>query len=247
MRAILLTFYSLLLLSTVHAQSPDYSSYEYLYKKQTANDSITNKKNDYQRQSAYVDSVDTARVIGFAIAPLYRKQPESPLGNLMADCMKLYAEKIYNTNVDAAFVNFSGMRYYIPKGNITIGTMFKVMPYDNKIVLLTIQGNVFKRFLEHQANLGGWPCSGINMTIKNKQVTDILINNQPLNETKNYTIAVADYIAKGGNQCTMLKGLPQSDKNYVFRTALIDYIISFTKAGKPVTAAIENRIVYINE
>jgi 2',3'-cyclic-nucleotide 2'-phosphodiesterase (5'-nucleotidase family) len=247
MRAMLLLFYSLLLLSTAHAQSPDYSSYEYMYKKKTTNDSATNKKNNYQHQSTYIDSVDTAKVIGFAVAPLYRKQPESPLGNLMADCMKLYAEKIYNTNVDAAFVNFSGMRFYIPKGDITIGTMFKVMPYDNKIVLLTIRGNVFKQFLEHQASLGGWPCSGINITIKNKQVTDILINNQPLDETKNYTIAVADYVANGGNQCTMLKGLPQLDKNYLFRTALIDYINSFTQAGRPVTAAIQNRIVYIKE
>ena len=247
MRAMLLTFCSLLLLSAIHAQSPDYSSYEYMYKKEPANDTTTKKKNDYQHQSTYVNSIDTAKVIGFAIAPLYRKQPESPLGNLMADCMKLYAEKIYSQKVDAAFVNFSGMRFYIPKGDISIGTIFKVMPYDNKIVLLTIQGNVFKQFLEHQASLGGWPCSGVNMIIKNKQATGILINNQPLDETKNYTIAVADYIAKGGNQCTMLKGLPLLDNNYLFRNALINYIISFTQTGKPVTAAIENRIVYINE
>jgi hypothetical protein len=40
--------------------------------------------------------------------------------------------------------------------------------------------------------------------------------------------------------------LPQLNKNYLFRTALIDYIAAFTKAGKPVTATIENRIVYRN-
>ena len=161
--------------------------------------------------------------------------------------MKLYAEKIYNTHVDAAFVNYSGMRYYIPKGEITIGALNKVMPYDNKIVLLTIPGNVFKQFLEHQASLGGWPCAGVAMTVKNSQLINVVVDNQPFDEAKSYTIAVADYLAKGGNQCTMLKGLPMVDKNYLFRTALVDYIISFTQAGKPVVAAIENRIVYINE
>src|SRR3954452_23142072 len=211
MKLLLLTLSCLLCLSTIHAQSPDYSSYEYMYKTQPVNDTTNNSVNSSQHKSTYIDDLDTAKMIGFATAPLYKKQPESPLGNFMADCMKLYAEKIYNKSVDAAFVNFSGIRYYIPKGEITIGTIYKVMPYDNKIVLLTIQGNVFKQFLSHQANLGGWPCSGINMTIKDNQATDILINNQPLDETKNYTIAVADYIAKGGNQCTMLKGLPQSD------------------------------------
>ena len=245
MKALLFTVYSLLFsLLTIHAQS-----YEHMYKKQPSNDSVTNSKayNNYQNQKAYVDSADTSKIIGFAIMPLYKKQPESPLGNLMADCMKVYAEKIYSKSVDAAFVNFSGMRAYIPKGDITIGTVYKVMPYDNKIVLLSIQGNVFKQFLDHQASFGGWPCAGISMAIKDKQAANILINNQPLDEAKIYTIAVADYIAKGGNQCTMLKGLPQLNKNYLFRTALIDYIVAFTKAGKPVTAAIENRIVYINE
>ena len=204
-------------------------------------------ENSYQYQSTYTDNLDTAKVIGFATAPLYKKQPESPLGNLMADCMKLYAEKIYNKSVDAAFVNFSGIRFYIPKGDISIGTVYKVMPYDNKIVLLTIPGNVLKQFLEHQASLGGWPCSGVNIIITGKQASEILIDNQPLDETKNYTIAVADYIANGGNQCTMLKGIPRLDNNYLFRTALIGYIDSFTKAGKPVTATIQNRIVYRKE
>jgi hypothetical protein len=121
------------------------------------------------------------------------------------------------------------------------------MPYDNKIVLLSIKGNIFKQFLNHQASLGGWPCAGISMTIKDKQVIDVSINNQLFTEDSIYTIAVADYLANGGNQCTMLKGLPQLDKNYFFRTAMIDYISSLTKNGKPVTAAIQNRVVYIKE
>lgn len=243
MKVLLFTIYNLLFcLSIIHAQS-----YEHMYKKQPANDSIiSNKTYNNQHLKAYADSTDTSRVIGFAIAPLYKKQPESPLGNLMADCMKLYAEKLYNKNVDAAFVNFSGMRAYIPKGDITIGTIFKVMPYDNKIVLLSMPGNVFRQFLDHQASLGGWPCAGISMVVKDRQAVDIQINNQPLDDAKTYTVAVADYIANGGNQCTMLKGLPQLNKNYLFRTALIDYIAAFTNAGKPVTATIENRIVYRN-
>src|SRR5690242_2394052 len=102
MKSLSLIVFTLLFCSSIiYAQS-----YEYMYKKQTANDSANNYKTNNHYQSAYTDSVDTAKVIGFAIAPLYKKQPESPLGNLMADCMKLYAEKIYNKRVDAAFVNY---------------------------------------------------------------------------------------------------------------------------------------------
>jgi 2',3'-cyclic-nucleotide 2'-phosphodiesterase (5'-nucleotidase family) len=228
-------------LSVVHAQS-----YEYMYKSQRVNDSVINNRAAHNRsKNGYTDSTDTSKVIGFAITPLYKKQPESPLGNLMADCMKLYAEKLYNKKVDAAFVNFSSMHSYIPKGDVSIGTIFSVMPYDNKIVLLAIQGNVLKQFLDHQASLGGWPCAGISMAIKDMQAVDIQIDSLPLDETKTYIIAVSDYIANGGNQCTMLKGLQQLDKGFLFRTALIDYVTSFTLSGKPITATIQNRVVYI--
>lgn len=244
MKMILLLCNLLFYLSVVHAQS-----YEYMYKKDTSNAAVINNKkgNHYLPENILKDSSDTSKIIGFAVAPLYKKQPESPLGNLMADCMKLYAEKVYNKKVDAAFVNFGSMRSYIPKGDITVGAVLKVMPYDNKVVLIAMQGNVLKQLLSFIATLGGWPCAGINMSIKNRQIIDIQINGLPLDELKTYTIATSDYIANGGNQCVMLKGLPQLNNNYSFQTALINYIISFTQAGKPVTAPIQNRIVYIKE
>lgn len=248
MKALLFILFSFLFyVSAAQAQPPDYKAYEYMYKKQPASDTVVNNNAFQPLPIADTTSLDTSKVIGFATATLYKKQPESPLGNLMADCMKVYAERRYEQPVDAAFVNFGSIRYYIPKGDITIGTILKVMPYNNKVALLSIKGLLLKQFLDHQANLGGWPCAGISMVIKNKTADSIIINNQPLDITKTYTIAVTDYIANGGNQCTMLKNIPQVNKNYLFRTALIDYIVSFTQAGKPVTAATSSRIVYRNE
>ncbi len=218
-----------------------------MYKQWPDRDTAYKGKTYTTPKSAYPDSTDTTKVIGFAIAPLYKKLPESPLGNFMADCMKLYAGKVFAANVDAAFVNYSSMRSYIAKGDITTGAIFRLMPYDNQIVLLTLQGSVLKAFLDHVAAIGGWPCAGITMRIKNGAAADVLIGQKPLDEEAPYTIAVADYIANGGNQCTMLKGLPQVKKNYLFRDALIEYVADFTKGGKPVTAAIENRVVRSNE
>lgn len=239
---VLLLVSCLLFACLAKAQTP-----EKMYNKiWSAGDSVNSKA--YRRApSTYPDSTDTTRVIGFATAPLYKKQPESPLGNFMADCMKRYAEKIFDKKVDAAFVNFSGIRYYLAKGDITTGAIFRLMPYDNQIVLLTIQGKVLKTFLNHTAETGGWPCAGITMVIKNNTAAEVLINKIPLDENAAYTIAVADYVANGGNQCIMLKGLPQLKKNYLFRDALIDYVSDFTRQGKPVTAAIENRVMRSNE
>ena len=197
----------------------------------------------------YADSMHKQMntVIGFSTTTLYKKQPESPIGNFMADCMKIYAAKVYNIPVDAAFVNYGGIRSYLPKGDIKLETIYEIMPFDNLIVLQKVNGNILRQLLDRSANDGGWPSSGITMKIKDKAATDIYVNGSPVNDDSVYTIAVSDYLANGGDQCSMLKNIAQQNKNYLFRDALIDYVKSFTKNGKPVSANIENRITNANE
>ncbi len=181
-------------------------------------------------------------VIGFCNKALYKKQPECALGNLMADAMKVYAAKAFKTNVNAAFINFGSIRSYLPKGEITRRTIYDLMPYDNLIVLQQVNGNTLRQLLDLFAFKGGCACSGIRMTIKNKRAADFSVNNAPLNDTSVYTIAVLDYLANGGDGCTMLKNMAKQNRNILYRTALTEYIQTFTNDGKPVTANIENRI-----
>ena len=56
----------------------------------------------------YTDSVHKSMnaVIGFSVNGMVKKQPESVLGNFMADCMKLMAEKKFDQKVDIAFINY---------------------------------------------------------------------------------------------------------------------------------------------
>lgn len=192
----------------------------------------------------YTDSVIhyMNEVIGFSNKAFYKKQPESALGNLLADAMKVYAIKAFKTNVDAAFINFGSIRLYIPKGEIKRQTIYDLMPYDNLIVLQTVNGNTLHQLLDLFAFKGGCACSGFTMKIKNQVATDVFINNAPLNDTAMYTISILDYLANGGDGCTMLKNVQKQNRNILYRTALTDYIQTFTNEGKPVTANIENRI-----
>ena len=187
------------------------------------------------------------RVIGFTSESMTSKQPESALGNLMADCMRSMAEKKFGKKVDAGFMNPYGIRSYIPKGNITVGKVYELMPFDNLVVLQEMKGSVFKKFLDKVAADGGWPVSeGVLIRIKDKKAVSILINGQPLNEEALYTIANSDYIANGGDNCDMLRSVPQQNKGYVLRDAIIEYINQFTQQGKPVEAKIENRVTHVN-
>jgi len=196
----------------------------------------------------YADSLHKSmnQVIGFSVSTLTNKQPESSLGDFMADCMRAMAEKKFHKKIDAAFMNIGGIRSYIPKGDITIGKIYELMPFDNVLVLQIIKGNVLKTFLDKIAATGGWPLSGITMGIKNNKAINIIINEKPLQENADYIIANTDYIANGGDDCTMLKNIPKQNIGYLLRDALIEYIIMFTKQSKPIEAVMDNRIVYVN-
>lgn len=196
----------------------------------------------------YRDSVQRSMntVIGFSIKGLSKKQPESVLGNFMADAMKYMAEKKFNKKIDVAFVNYGGIRSYIPKGDITIGTIYELMPFDNLIVLQEIKGSILQQFLDKTALLEGWPVSGLQMGIKDKKAVNILVNGKPFSKNTTYLVANTDYIAGGGNDCGMLKHIAKININYLYRDALIEYIYSFTKNGKSIDPIIENRVVYAN-
>jgi 2',3'-cyclic-nucleotide 2'-phosphodiesterase (5'-nucleotidase family) len=187
------------------------------------------------------------KVIAVSNNGLGNKQPESALGNLMADCMRIMAEKKFERKVDAGFMNQFGIRSTIPKGNITVGKIFEIMPFDNLVVIQEIKGNVLKEFFDRMAADGGWPVSaGVKMNMKDKKAVNITINNKPLDENATYVIANSDYVASGGDNCEMLRKVPMISKGYLFRDALMEFIGNYTKQGKPVDYTIENRVSNAN-
>lgn len=191
-------------------------------------------------------NVTMNKVIGFANMNLSAKQPESGLGNFMADCMRLMAEKKFGKKVDAGFINQGGIRSYIPQGNITVGKIFELMPFDNLIVLQEIKGSVLMQLLDKTAADGGWPVSGLTMGIQNKHAVNVLLNGKPIDANTLYTIANSDYVANGGSDCAMLRNIPQQNKGYLLRDALIEFVSDLTQQGKPVDFSIEKRVINVN-
>jgi len=195
----------------------------------------------------YRDSLNKSmnEVIGFSTNGLTKKQPESVLGNFMTDAIKVMAEKKFNKKIDAAFLNFGGIRSYIPKGEVTVGKIFELMPFDNVVVIQNLKGSELIVFLNRVCEKGGWPVSeGLTYSIKDKKLGEVFINNKPLEPNTTYSIANSDYIANGGDNCEMLKTIPKQNLNYLMRDALLEYTKLLTAEGKPINAKIENRVVY---
>ncbi|MGI8599600.1 MAG: 5'-nucleotidase C-terminal domain-containing protein [Chitinophagaceae bacterium] len=195
----------------------------------------------------YRDSVESSmnQVIGIAAMSLEKKQPEGSLGNFMADAILYSARKKFNTSVDAAFVNYGGIRLtQLAKGEVTRGKIFELMPFDNLLVLQKVDGKLLQVFLDFIADRGGWPLAGVTMDIRNKKAINVKVGNEPLNNQKIYTIAMSDYVASGGDHVDMLKEVPQQNMGYTLRDAIFDYIKDLQVQGKQITATEDNRTKY---
>lgn len=196
----------------------------------------------------YSDSVNRSMndVVGIVGSTLEKKQPESSLGNLMADAILQMARQKFAAKVDVSFVNYGGVRLNeIPAGKLTRGKVFELMPFDNTIVLQTLNGEVLQQYLDFIASKGGWPCAGITMEIKNKKAVNAMINGKIINKNSSYVVVQSDFIANGGDDAFMLKSIPQQNIGYLLRDALFDYIYLVTNGGKKITAATENRVINV--
>lgn len=193
----------------------------------------------------YRDSVTRSMdvVVGTAEVDLEKAKPEGSLGNFMVDAMLYTARQKFGTSVDAAFTNYGGIRInQLPKGPVTRGKIFELMPFDNLLVLQQVRGDVLQQFLDLTAASGGWPVAGLTMQIKDKKAVNVQIQGQPLDPAKTYTIANSDYVANGGDDAAMFKTLPQQNRGYLLRDALFDYIQALKAQGKNISANVENRV-----
>jgi len=198
-----------------------------------------------QMLKPYTDKVNATmnEVVGVATESLDKTQPEGTLGNFMVDALFTMAAEKYNTKVDAAVVNFGGIRLtQLPAGNVTTGKVFELMPFDNLLILQKLDGKTFQQFLDLTAEKGGWPLAGGTMQIKNKKAINVLIGGKPLDPNATYTLVNSDFIANGGDNADMLRKIPQITNGYLMRDAIFDYIKKLKGQGKNINATIENRV-----
>ncbi len=194
----------------------------------------------------YKRGVDTQMqvVIGRTDIPLTKAQPESTLGNFMADAMLVAARKI-DPKVVAAVSNYGGIRInYLAPGPITRGNMYELMPFDNMLTVVQIPGSVLQELCDAMARSKGWPVSGLSFAIKDKKADNVMVGGKPLDPHLVYRLAVNDYMARGGDYCDFLIPLKKKHTTVFVRDALIDYVSVLQAADRPLHPVLEKRIVY---
>lgn len=193
----------------------------------------------------YKDSLDIemGRVLCIADTILTKSAPESDLGNLMCDLVLKKSKDYSGQPIDFTFLNMGGIRIpNLPKGNITYGKIIELMPFDNLIDIMVINGRTLDTLFNFMAAKGGWPISGASYGIRDGKAVNVLINNLPLDLNRNYTVAVSDYLANGGDNCKMLAQVPRTMLNKNIREAIIDGMVEMNQRGEHVKSVIEGRV-----
>ena len=184
------------------------------------------------------------KVIGQVANMFIKEKPESTLGNWASDLTHSKCEEYLNRKMDFAVLNYGGLRIpSLPKGDVSKGKIFELMPFENYLVLVEMKGSDLPALFDHMALKGGWPVSKhVKMTIHDNKAIDVRINNRKVENDKIYSFATIDYIANGGDNCTFLKDQKKVETGVLFRDAIIEFIEEETKAGRKIDAKLEHRV-----
>jgi len=161
--------------------------------------------------SHYTDSLKKTMnaVLANSAQVLVKELPEGLLGNYCADACFRQTEQVCQQNnlpaPDFLFLNHGGLRASLPKGAITTGNVYEVMPFENELVLLHISGADADSLIQHIASMGGAPVSGVRFSIEGKRAKNISIKGNAFDEGKKYIVATSDYLANGGDGFRILK------------------------------------------
>lgn len=176
--------------------------------------------------------------------------PESALGNFVADLVYEFGKSV-DTNLNCAVLNNGGLRNSLPKGNITLGNVYELMPFDNELVLIEIKGEDIAPLFDMIAEKGGMPVSGIRMTIEKVDgknfSREIYVGGVPFSKENTYLMITSDYLAGGGDQMTFwTKGKIRTTGKKV-RDAIIDHIRFKSSKGQKLHPEPDGRISYLNK
>ena len=194
---------------------------------------------------AYMDSLRKVygemmdEVIGYNDHTIDKKRPEDELSNVLTDIVFAVGDSIsrtvYGEGIDFSLLNFGGIRKPLNAGDITLGDIFTILPFDNMIVLSTIKGSELRKVLAQMSDTTNQPFSHLTLTLVGHNApTDIIVNGAPLDDSRMYRFATIDFISGANRGDNILRNRetkepfeigPEYKTNILLRDAAIDYIL----------------------
>ena len=168
-------------------------------------------------------------------------EPDHPLGNFVADVMR------DRTGADIAIMNAGGIRGPLPKGDVTAGDILTMLPFDNRLVVVSLTGTQVRSLLDRIASRigkrGFGHLSGLSYVIRRDRAAEIRIwdkgleagawrgrsggAGEEIDGNRVYAVATIDFLVGGGDGFVELE---RANSKSWFEATLSDVAISFLRA-----------------
>ncbi|SNS97801.1 bifunctional metallophosphatase/5'-nucleotidase [Antarctobacter heliothermus] len=152
---------------------------------------------------------------------------ECSMGNLVADAM---LDRVKAQGIDVAIANSGGLRSSIDAGEVTMGEVLTVLPFQNTLSTFQITGATLVEALENgvsqvEEGAGRFPqVAGMTFTADltaepGSRISDVMVGGAPVEMDKVYGAVSNNYVRNGGDGYAMFK---DAENAYDFGPDLAD-------------------------
>ncbi len=172
---------------------------------------------------------------------------ECAMGNLIADAM---LARVKDQGIQVAIQNGGGIRASIDQGDVTLGEVLIVLPFQNTLSTFQVSGETIVSALEngvsqHEDGAGRFPqVAGMTYVFDVSQpagsrVSDVMVDGSPIEMDKVYGVVSNNYVRNGGDGYKMFRGAMNA---YDYGPDLADVMAEFLAARGPFKPYVDGRI-----
>ncbi|SLN63615.1 Trifunctional nucleotide phosphoesterase protein YfkN precursor [Pseudoruegeria aquimaris] len=199
------------------------------------------------------------KVVGAAGAPIEGNRDvcrvmECPMGNLVADAM---LERVKDQGVQIAIANSGGLRASIDEGDVTMGEVLTVLPFQNTLSTFQIKGAGLLAALENGVSqveevAGRFPqVAGLKFTWDPSvapgegRIVEVMVETdggyEPLDPDATYNVVTNNYVRNGGDGYKMFA--TDGMNAYDYGPDLADVVAEYLAGKGPYEPYTDGRIV----
>ncbi|KMK68886.1 bifunctional UDP-sugar hydrolase/5'-nucleotidase [Puniceibacterium sp. IMCC21224] len=172
---------------------------------------------------------------------------ECSMGNLVADAM---LARVADQGIQIAIANSGGLRASIDAGEVTMGEVLTVLPFQNTLSTFFVSGQIVIDALENGASqieegAGRFvQVAGITLTIDpaaepGSRVSDVMVAGAPIDLGATYGLVSNNYVRNGGDGFKMFVDATDA---YDFGPDLADVTAEYLAENAPYTPYTDGRI-----
>lgn len=158
------------------------------------------------------------QVIALAEVDFINQRPNGSLGFLIADILLEKGKEVLPNENMICLINIGGLRAPISKGNVLLGDVFKLMPFDNQFLLVKMPSKSIEDIKEYLKKSGGEPISGLTI------LKDSILTPDGKNwQAKDFWVVTSDYLLNGGDNMNFFKQkLEVKNPNLLLRDVILE-------------------------